>query len=998
MGKKRICSVVFYLALACFLSTFSIQGVVGQNVEKSANLGRSGTTDPANSVTGQTARHVIQDVGKFVAPPTHASVPYSRSVAATNKTMPEQINPNYHYSNEPAPMGISDLGINPNTNTYYTYSTTSFIGNATINSLSTSGGTYSGWAGIQLNVILKFQARSSIFFYWLQDVVQINENSGYPGYPNQFDFLDNIWNMSSTGNSLMSSSGLTGSGSIGTSGSNTYYYFQAPSSDDPYISYPNPMQLEINSTEINYQPVVTFAFNVGNGWVTFDQVTFKPGAGPLQDWNLVVDGSNYVPYGWCFADAEFVLCGAGNSATTSDMSSDLSMALSYYNGNNMQFIPFQYDFGSNTAETISNVYDALHEYTSGGAFYVQLTQGSAVLGHFTWVPATGRFSIPGANGGTFYIGNSPDSSVLFNGQYAQVTIYPGTYTISIGNWGNTYTFSTGINPVITLPFYPSVPASLSASYSNGAVNLTWSTPSSNGASITSYKIYRSISSGAETYLCTVFQTSYTDNSVTAGNTYFYEITAFNGVGEGTHSDESSAYVPVNPPSAPSSLSASYSGGAIHLIWNTPLSNGGATITSYNVYRGSSSGSETFLVKVYSIGYTDNGVNTGQTCYYQVSAINSAGEGLESSETSASMPAISPGVPLFLSGSYSSGAIHLMWSAPASNGGAAITSYNIYRGITPGSESFLVKVYSIDYTDNGVIAGQTFYYQVSAINSAGEGLESSESSASMPAISPGAPLSVSASYSGGEIHLTWSAPSSNGGATITSYKIYRGSSSGGEVYLCTVNTTSFVDSSTAPETPYYYTITAVNGAGEGSRSNEIFTTGTITPASSSGTDAWEIIGIIALIAVAFLSCILIVGLQKNSKSPKRHFPFLRHIGGTILIHFRGKRHVGGSFIAPTRDFQSEALQEEKEALEWMKSGKLELANYRFVKLCQEYPDNAKFHFNHALVLYKLKKYNDSLGEVNKGLLLKPKDEKATSFKQEILILLSRSKLDEKEKKV
>jgi len=91
-----------------------------------------------------------------------------------------------------------------------------------------------------------------------------------------------------------------------------------------------------------------------------------------------------------------------------------------------------------------------------------------------------------------------------------------------------------------------------------------------------------------------------------------------------------------------------------------------------------------------------------------------------------------------------------------------------------------------------------------------------------------------------------------------------------------------------------------------------------------------------------------------------------------------------------DIQGEALREEKEALEWLKSGKLELAKYRLAKLCKEYPHIAKFRFNHALVLYKLKQYKDALDEITTGLWLKPDDEKASRFKQEVLALLSKSK--------
>ena len=69
-------------------------------------------------------------------------------------------------------------------------------------------------------------------------------------------------------------------------------------------------------------------------------------------------------------------------------------------------------------------------------------------------------------------------------------------------------------------------------------------------------------------------------------------------------------------------------------------------------------------------------------------------------------------------------------------------------------------------------------------------------------------------------LTWSAPASDGGATITGYKIYRGTSSGGETLLTTVgNVTSYKDTRPSNGTTYYYKVAAVNAVGEGALSNE-----------------------------------------------------------------------------------------------------------------------------------------------------------------------------------
>jgi hypothetical protein len=63
------------------------------------------------------------------------------------------------------------------------------------------------------------------------------------------------------------------------------------------------------------------------------------------------------------------------------------------------------------------------------------------------------------------------------------------------------------------------------------------------------------------------------------------------------------------------------------------------ITSYRVYRGTSSGSETLLTSGGCSGLgavlscTDTGLTNGQTYYYKVSAVNSIGEGTQSTEAS-----------------------------------------------------------------------------------------------------------------------------------------------------------------------------------------------------------------------------------------------------------------------------------------------------------------------------------------------------------------------------
>ncbi len=96
------------------------------------------------------------------------------------------------------------------------------------------------------------------------------------------------------------------------------------------------------------------------------------------------------------------------------------------------------------------------------------------------------------------------------------------------------------------------------------------------------------------------------------------------------------------PGAPTGLTATGGTGQVSLSWQAPASNGGENITSYKVYRGTSSGTETLLTSggcsALSTGRscTDTGLTAGQTYYYKVSAVNGIGEGSQSNEASATV--------------------------------------------------------------------------------------------------------------------------------------------------------------------------------------------------------------------------------------------------------------------------------------------------------------------------------------------------------------------------
>src|SRR5438034_762887 len=284
--------------------------------------------------------------------------------------------------------------------------------------------------------------------------------------------------------------------------------------------------------------------------------------------------------------------------------------------------------------------------------------------------------------------------------------------------------------------------------------------------------------------------------------------------------------PNSPPSAPQNLVATGGNAQVGLTWQAPGSNGGSPITNYKIYRGGAPSTETLLTTVGAVtSYTDTAVTNGVTYYYQVSAVNNVGEGPRSNEASATptAPATPPGAPQGLVATAGDATVTLTWSAPSSNGGSPITNYRIYRSTTGGGETLQATIGNVlTYSDTSVTNGVTYYYQVSAVSNVGEGPRSNEASATptAPAGPPGAPQGLGATAGDATVTLTWSAPSSNGGSPITNYRIYRGTSSNGETLLATIgNVLTYSDTSVTNGVTYYYQVSAVNGAGEGPRSNE-----------------------------------------------------------------------------------------------------------------------------------------------------------------------------------
>ena len=425
-----------------------------------------------------------------------------------------------------------------------------------------------------------------------------------------------------------------------------------------------------------------------------------------------------------------------------------------------------------------------------------------------------------------------------------------TFTLTVTGRGGSRGISPGTATAkVTVPAtVPGAPTSLSATAGGSTrINLSWNAPASDGgASISGYRIEVS-PNGTSSWTNRVgntgsTSTSYAHTGLSAGTTRHYRVSAINSVGTGTASNVDDATTDddaATVPGAPTSLSATAGGSTrINLTWNAPASTGGASISGYRI-EVSPNGTSSWTNRVGNTGststsYAHTGLSAGTTRHYRVSAINSVGTGTASNVDDATTDddaATVPGAPTGLSATAGgSTRINLTWNAPASTGGASISGYRIE--VSPnGTSSWTNRVgntgsTSTSYAHTGLSAGTTRHYRVSAINSVGTGTASNVDDATTDddaATVPGAPTSLSATAGGStRINLTWNAPASTGGASISGYRIEvspNGTSSWTNRVGNTGSTsTSYAHTGLSAGTTRHYRVSAINSVGTGTASN------------------------------------------------------------------------------------------------------------------------------------------------------------------------------------
>jgi titin len=298
------------------------------------------------------------------------------------------------------------------------------------------------------------------------------------------------------------------------------------------------------------------------------------------------------------------------------------------------------------------------------------------------------------------------------------------------------------------------------------------------------------------------------------------------------------------PSRPTNIEAyPISTTSIFLTWD--VADPDENVTGYKIE--SKEGSEKYSILASNTvsnanSFVHGGLSDSNTYSYRIYAINSEGTSTVSSTTS-EKPEDSLAPAAFTATAISPTQIKLSWFPPTSTFGQSISGYIIERQIIndvyddiddvgSGTTTYVVsnlqtdKMYTYTVTAKLSLGTATPRSNTASATPNEDSIEPTSSSISVPS-SPNLTAKV---ISETQINLSWSKPS-DGGAPITGYKI-EVKENAGSYSILEENTkgtaTTYSHTNLTPNSNYTYKVSAINGLGPGSSSNESSGTPTEAP--------------------------------------------------------------------------------------------------------------------------------------------------------------------------
>jgi hypothetical protein len=432
--------------------------------------------------------------------------------------------------------------------------------------------------------------------------------------------------------------------------------------------------------------------------------------------------------------------------------------------------------------------------------------------------ATVSWTAPASNGGSAITGYTVTPSV---GSAVTVgNVLTATVSGLASGTGVTFTVvainAAGSSPVslvspsvtpVEAATAPGAPTGITVVAGINSATVSWTAPSSNGGSvITGYTV--SPSAGSAVTVGNVLTA--TVSGLASGTGVTFTVVAINAVGSSSVSPVSPSVTPAAPtaPGAPTGITVVAGTNSATVSWTAPASNGGSAITGYTVSP--SLGSPVTVGNVLTATLT--GLANGTNLTFTVVAINSVG-GSSTSQTSPSVtPMGPPGAPTGITAVAGTNSAIVSWVAPVSNGGSAITGYTV----TPSVGSAVTVGNVLTTTVSGLASGTGVTFTVVAINAVG----GSATSPVSPSITPNSPtsgppsavLGVTGVAGNASATISWSPPISNGGSTITGYKVISDADRKRQ-YIAGPDARSLLVTGVKNGVRAIYTVVAVNAAGQ-----------------------------------------------------------------------------------------------------------------------------------------------------------------------------------------
>ena len=311
-------------------------------------------------------------------------------------------------------------------------------------------------------------------------------------------------------------------------------------------------------------------------------------------------------------------------------------------------------------------------------------------------------------------------------------------------------------------------------------------------------------------------TTYSDSGVTAGLTYYYQVSADGGDTWSNRVNET-----VGAYDASTLSLGTVNSSSISVSWSAVT---GAA--SYELWRYENSWTMVGGGALTGTSHTDTTVEIGKTYYYQVMAKGPNGDGAWSNRVNATVPSTTPGAPINFNAAPGDAQVTLSWNAPTSDGGSAITGYQYRYQMSGGSWSNWMATSPAGATTatvTGLTNEAAHNFEVQAVNANGAGATASDTATPMSTV-PDTPSGLGVTSTGPtEIMLSWTAV--DGAA---SYQLQRRTNGGAWGSPMDAGSgTTYTDMDLDPSTTYDYEVRAVNAAGSSGWSG-VVTSATTAP--------------------------------------------------------------------------------------------------------------------------------------------------------------------------